>query len=184
MCYLCVRAIHSRGGDYVSHNFRQRSIFYNTRVPGSNIFLAQTTQEAKGNPMAITPYLLYEDVGSALQFLSTAFGFKEYGPQNRGRDGKINHAAMQLGDDVIMMGCPGPTYKNPKRLGDATQNLYVNVENVDAHFERARKAGAKILEEPEDTEYGHRRYGAEDPEGHRWFFAQEIVVKRKTKRSR
>jgi len=127
--------------------------------------------------MAITPYLLYEDVGSALQFLSTAFGFKEYGPQHRGRDGKINHAAMQLGDDVIMMGCPGPTYKNPKRLGDATQNLYVNIENVDAHFERARKAGAKILEEPADTEYGHRRYGAEDPEGHRWFFAQEIAAK-------
>ena len=130
--------------------------------------------------MAITPYLLYEDVGSALQFLLTAFGFKEYGPQHRGGDGKINHAAMQLGDDVIMMGCPGPTYKNPKRLGDATQNLYVNIENVDAHFERARKAGAKILEEPADTEYGHRRYGAEDPEGHRWFFAQEIAAKTKT----
>jgi len=124
--------------------------------------------------MAITPYLLYEDVDGALKFLAKAFGFKKYGPPHRGPDGKINHAAMQLGDDVIMMGCPGPKYKNPKRLGEATQNLYVNIDNVDAHFKRAKKAGAIVLEEPADTEYGHRRYGVEDPEGHRWYFAHEI----------
>ena len=89
-------------------------------------------------------------------------------------DGKINHAAMKLGDDLIMMGCPGSEYKNPKRLGQATQSLYINIANVDRHFQRARKAGAKILEEPTDTFYGHRRYGAEDPEGHQWYFAQDI----------
>jgi uncharacterized glyoxalase superfamily protein PhnB len=59
-------------------------------------------------------------------------------------------------------------------LGQSTQSLYVNVENVDKHFARAKKAAATILEEPADTEYGHRRYGAEDPEGHQWYFAQEI----------
>jgi PhnB protein len=124
--------------------------------------------------MAITPYLLYEDVGGALKFLTKAFGFQKYGAQMRGPAGKVNHAAMKLGDDLIMMGCPGPAYRNPKRLGQATQSLYVNVENVDKHFERARKAGAEILEEPRDTEYGHRRYGAADPEGHQWYFAQEV----------
>ena len=81
---------------------------------------------------------------------------------------------MKLGDDLIMMGYPGSGYRNPKRLGHSTQSLYVNVENVDKHFGRAKKAGATILEAPADTEYGHRRYGAEDPEGHRWYFAQEI----------
>jgi len=124
--------------------------------------------------MAVTPYLLYEDVGGALKFLAKAFGFRKHGAQVLGPDGKINHAAMQFGDDLIMMGCPGSGYRNPKRLGRATQNLYVNVEDVDKHFERARKAGATILEEPTDTEYGHRRYGAADPEGHQWYFAQEI----------
>jgi uncharacterized glyoxalase superfamily protein PhnB len=88
------------------------------------------------------------------------------------KEGKINHAAMKFGDDLIMMGYPGPKYKNPKRLGHSTQSLYVNVDDVDKHFERARKAGAKILEEPKNTFYGHRRYGAEDPEGHQWYFAQ------------
>ena len=125
--------------------------------------------------MAITPYLLYEDVGGALKFLAKAFGFRKYGPENKGPDGKVNHAAMQLGDDeIIMMGHPGPKYKNPKRLGGVTQNLYVNVDDVDKHFARAKKAGAVILEEPADTFYGHRRYGAADPEGHHWYFAQEI----------
>jgi PhnB protein len=125
--------------------------------------------------MTITPYLLYEDVGGALKFLAKAFGFQKYGAQMRGKGGKIQHAAMKLGDDLVMMGCPGPSYRNPKRLGQSTQSLYVNVENVDRHFARAKKAGATILEEPADTEYGHRRYGAEDPEGHQWYFAQEIT---------
>ena len=124
--------------------------------------------------MAITPYLLYDDVGAALKFLSKAFGFQKYGAQVSRPDGKINHAAMKLGDDLIMMGCPGAGYRNPKRLGQSTQSLYINVDNVDKHFERAKKAGATILEVPADTEYGHRRYGAEDPEGHQWYFAQDI----------
>lgn len=131
--------------------------------------------------MSITPYLLYEDLGGALKFLAKAFGFRKYGESMKGPDGKINHAAMQLDDDVIMMGCPGPGYRNPKRLGQVTQNLYVNVEDVDKHFARARKAGATILEEPADTAYGARRYGAADPEGHHWYFACEIR-RRKSKR--
>ncbi len=48
--------------------------------------------------MAITPYLLYEDVAGALKFLSKAFGFKTYGESYKGPDGKINHASMQFGD--------------------------------------------------------------------------------------
>ena len=73
-----------------------------------------------------------------------------------------------------MMGCPGPKYKNPKKLGSATQLLYINIDKVDEHFARAKKAGAKILSKPENTFYGDRRYGAADPEGHQWYFAQHI----------
>jgi uncharacterized glyoxalase superfamily protein PhnB len=125
--------------------------------------------------MAITPYLYYEDVDRALKFLSKAFGFRKYGRPIRTPDSKINHAAMKLGDDVIMMGRPRDAkYKNPRRLGQATQSLYINVDHVDKHFQRAKKAGAKILEEPEDQFYGQRRYGVEDPEGHQWYFAQDI----------
>ena len=83
-----------------------------------------------------------------------------------------------------MMGRPPGKYRNPKRLGEATVLLYVNVKDVDKHFARAKKAGAAIVEEPKDTPYGHRRYGAEDPEGHQWYFAHDIrrpKSKRKSK---
>lgn len=122
----------------------------------------------------VTPYLLYNDVAAALDFLNKAFGLEEYGERFTDAAGRVNHAAMKIGDGVIMMGCPGQDYKNPRTLGNSTQSLYVYVEDVDAHFERARKAGARILNEPEDQFYGDRRYGAEDPEGHQWYFATHV----------
>ena len=123
--------------------------------------------------MAVTPYLFYEDLAAALKWLAKAFGFRKFGPTMR-REGKLTHAAMKLGDGVVMMGYPGPTYQNPRRLGHVTQNLYVTVKGVDKRFARAKKAGAKVLEEPLNTPYGHRRCGVEDPEGHQWFFAEPI----------
>lgn len=134
--------------------------------------------------MAITPYLLYEDVDRALKFLAKAFGFRKCGAQMRDRDGKTSHAAMQLGRDIFMMGRPPGKYRNPKRLGRATVLLYVNVKDVDKHCARAKKAGAAILEEPKDTPYGHRRYGAEDPEGHQWYFAHNIRRPRSQRKPR
>jgi uncharacterized glyoxalase superfamily protein PhnB len=124
--------------------------------------------------MAITPYLYYQDVDAAQKFLAKAFGFRKFGAAMKGPDGKISHAAMQLGKDLIMMGRPPGSYQNPKQLGQATQSLYVNVDDVDKHFKRAKKAGASVLEEPTKTEYGHRRYGVTDPEGHEWYFAHEL----------
>jgi len=133
--------------------------------------------------MPIIPYLLYEDVAGAVKWLAKAFGFRKDGVAMKGPDGKINHAAMKLGDDLIMMGYPGSKYKNPRRLGAVTQNLYVMVNDVDEHFKRAKKAGATILEEPADQFYGQRRYGCADPEGHHWYFAQDIVPARTKKRA-
>ena len=104
--------------------------------------------------MAITPYLYYEDVSRALMFLAKAFGFRKYGIQMKRPDGKISHAAMKCGDALIMMGRPPSGYRNPKRLGQATQSLYIGVKGVDKHFQRARKAGAGVLEEPTDTVQG------------------------------
>lgn len=125
------------------------------------------------NMPRITPYLYYEDVAAALDWLSKAFGFKERLrlPQP---DGKITHAEMELADGVVMLGNPGPDYENPKRLGHVTNNIYVYVDDIDKHFERAKGAGAKILDEPRDQFYGDRRYGVEDPEGHQWYFAQHV----------
>ena len=125
------------------------------------------------NMPRITPYLLYEDVAGALDWLARTFGFSER-MRLPGPDGVINHAEMELADGVIMLGHPGSDYRSPKRLGHVTQHLYVYVDDVDKHFEHARGKGATILAEPEDQFYGDRRYGVEDIEGHHWYFAQHV----------
>jgi uncharacterized glyoxalase superfamily protein PhnB len=122
--------------------------------------------------MAITAYLYYQDVRSALKWLTKAFGFRRYGPSNT-RDGKIVHAAMQFGDGIVMLGDPGPKYKSSKQTMHRTHCLHVEVDNVDRHCARARRAGAKIIAEPSDTPF-ERRYGAADLEGHYWYFAQPV----------
>ena len=121
----------------------------------------------------ITPYLLYEDVDAAVEWLVGVAGFSER-LRMKGPDGRANHAEVALGEGVVMMGNPGPDYQNPKRRGGATQLVYVYVDDVDRHHEAARAAGATILREPEDQFYGDRTYGVEDPEGHHWSFAQHV----------
>jgi uncharacterized glyoxalase superfamily protein PhnB len=81
---------------------------------------------------------------------------------------------MEFNGGVVMLGHPGPAYRNPRRLGQVTRYLYINVDDVDQHCERARAAGAEIVDEPADQFYGDRRYSARDPEGHPWYFAQHV----------
>lgn len=121
----------------------------------------------------ITPYLLYEDGAAAIAFLTSAFGFRET-VRHESPDGRVGHAELALGDGQVYLGEPGPDYRSPKRLGATTVGLYVIVDDVDSHFERAKAAGAEITNEPAEQEYGDRRYAATDPEGHEWFFAQQV----------
>ena len=125
------------------------------------------------NMPRITPYLLYEDVEAALEYLGLNYGFVER-MRIPGEDGKPIHAKMELADGVIMMGNPGPDYESPRRIGKSTQLIYVYVEDVDAHYEQAKAGGAVISTEPEDQFYGDRNYRTEDCEGHQWTFAQHV----------
>jgi PhnB protein len=120
----------------------------------------------------VTPYLLYEDAAAAIEFLQRAFGFQEI-RRMTSPDGRVGHAEIRLGEGEVHLGQPDePT--SPRRLGGATVLLYVVVEDVDAHFARAKAAGAEIIDAPEDQDYGDRRYAARDPEGHVWYFAQPL----------
>jgi uncharacterized glyoxalase superfamily protein PhnB len=121
----------------------------------------------------VTPYLLYADCDQALDWLSRAFGFEEV-LRYTGAEGYVNHAEMRVGDGSIYMGDPGDDYRNPRQTGHESFGIYVLVDDVDAHYERAKAAGAEITEEPADQDYGDRRYSARDPEGHHWYFAQHI----------
>jgi len=131
----------------------------------------------------VIPMLSYEDGFAALQWLAEAFGFREL-MQMSGPDGRLAHAEMQVGGGLIMLATPTPDYEAPKRHREHCEGarrwsavpwvidgVLVHVDDIDAHYKRARAAGAKILSEPE---YGPpaRRYRVEDLEGHRWMFMQ------------
>jgi len=121
----------------------------------------------------ITPYLWYEDVDAALEWLVRAFGFTER-VRVPGPDGRAMHAEVGMGDAVVMMGTPGPDYQNPRHRGGATQLVYVYVDDVDRHHLVAKDEGARILTEPADQRYGDRTYSVEDREGHLWSFAYHV----------
>jgi uncharacterized glyoxalase superfamily protein PhnB len=119
----------------------------------------------------VVPYLFYEDVVAALEFLDRAFGFTEKLRVPRD-DGSIMHAEMSWRGGRIMLGNPGPDYRSPRRAGHVTGQLYVTVDDAEKHWRRAVEAGAEIVSEPEEKPYGALLYEARDVEGHEWSFAQ------------
>ncbi len=127
--------------------------------------------------------LAYEGGLAALEWLAQAFGFRERARQIRA-DGKLTHGEMEAGDGVIMFATPIPDYESPAHHRQTCERarkwsavpwiidgVLVYVEDVDAHFARAKAAGATILTDIQDDAPG-RHYRAEDPEGHRWFFME------------
>jgi uncharacterized glyoxalase superfamily protein PhnB len=124
----------------------------------------------------ITPNVFYDDLAAALEWLTKSFGF-ETRLSMPGPDGSITHAEMQVADSAFMMSPASstPEWGSPRSIGGkVTTTLYIYVDDVDGHFAQARSAGAKILSEPETMFWGDRTYVAEDPEGHRWTFAQHV----------
>jgi PhnB protein len=109
---------------------------------------------------------------AALDFLSRAFGFEERFRMDM-PDGSVG---LGLGEEVVMLASEWPAggVVSPLRLPALHAQIHVMVDDVDAHFTRARAAGATIASEPADQAYGMRSYRAIDPEGHRWIFASEL----------
>jgi uncharacterized glyoxalase superfamily protein PhnB len=122
----------------------------------------------------VTPYLLYEDADAAVDFLTRAFGFREV-RRTSGSAGGV-HVELDVGRDGtrVFLGSPGGDFRGPAKVG-RTSLVYVLVDDVDVHHERAKAAGAAIVEEPNDLPYGHRRYTCDDPQGHEWCFATETT---------
>jgi uncharacterized glyoxalase superfamily protein PhnB len=119
----------------------------------------------------VTPYLLYAEGEAAIRFLTDAFGFREVDRTVGGAGGLHAELEVSPGGGRLYLGQPPSGFRNPGEVG-RTSSLYVLVDDVAAHYERAKSAGAEIIEEPNDLPHGHRRYGCTDPQGHEWFFAQ------------
>ena len=118
--------------------------------------------------------LVYKDVEAAHRFLVEIFGF---GPGTVTRhDGETFHAEVFAGDGVIWLHHESPEHRlaSPATSGTASHCMAIDVDDVEAHFERTKAAGAEIAYEPTDMPYGVREYGARDHEGGLWSFMQPI----------
>lgn len=119
----------------------------------------------------VLPHVVYRNVANAIAWLTKTFGFEEhyrYGEAG----GIVAGAQMHLGNAWIMLHSERAGSGTPARLGSGTQSLTIFVEDVDAHFERAKSAGAEIVEDLHETVYGERQYGAVDLDGHHWLFSR------------
>jgi len=115
----------------------------------------------------VTPYLIVENVGNLMNFLSEVFdavpGEKMILP-----DGSINHGEVRIGDSMVMMG------KANKDNPPVPVMLYVYVENVDQTYDKALKTGAKSIMKPADQFYGDRTAAVADPSGNSWWMASHV----------
>ena len=114
----------------------------------------------------IYPTLTYEDAGTAIAFLTEAFGFERHAVYG-GDNGDIQHAELKLGNGLVMLGSAKDGIEATHGRGGG---IYVVVDDPDAHAARARDAGAELTREPHGTDYGSREYAARDPEGNVWHF--------------
>jgi uncharacterized glyoxalase superfamily protein PhnB len=123
-------------------------------------------------PPTFYPVLRYADAAAAIDWLERALGFDRL-HVTTDADGGVAHAELRFGRGVVMLGTarddadpvPGAGPMSARRL------VYVHVEgDIDAHHDRARAAGADVVMELRDMDYGSREYAARDPEGHLWSF--------------
>ena len=134
----------------------------------------------------IAPAVYYRNAPAMNDWFCQAFGF-EVRLKVMGDDGRIAHSELTLADGLIRVGEElsgderrfDTDRRSPIAAGCNTQNLMVYVDDVDAHCEQARAAGAHVVAEPELHDYGaeywaDRSYGAIDPEGHLWWFSQRV----------
>jgi uncharacterized glyoxalase superfamily protein PhnB len=111
---------------------------------------------------------MYRDVEAAIAWLGKAFGFSEhyrYGDP-------VSGAQVHLGNAWIMLKRASAGEESPRKLGYGTQCLTVFVEDIAAHFQTAKSAGAVIVEKLHETVYGELQYAAEDLDGHLWLFSR------------
>jgi uncharacterized glyoxalase superfamily protein PhnB len=120
----------------------------------------------------IFPAVRYRDADAGVAFLKSAFGATETAV-HRGDDGVIHHAELALGAGLVMVGQyaeNGWLGGDPPRARASTVSVYVVVEDPDRHRALAGEAGAEVVRELEDTDYGSREYSVRDPEGNLWSF--------------
>ncbi len=130
---------------------------------------------AKDTRATVIPCLRYRNAPAAIEWLCDAFGFRKHLVVPNA-DGTIAHAQLSFGNGMIMLGSVlesefGRLMKQPDEIGGAeTQSAYVVVSDADAVHDRAKAAGAEMVMDIRDNDYGGRGFSCRDLEGHIWSF--------------
>jgi uncharacterized glyoxalase superfamily protein PhnB len=139
------------------------------------------TADTRATAPNIYPALGYRDAKAAIRWLCEAFGFEERAVHLAEDGREVVHAELRLGPGIIMLGSQregapsaGEVVSEAARgeldFARIPFSIYVAIDDPDAHCERARAAGAEIVRELNDTDYGSREYAARDLEGNVWSF--------------
>jgi uncharacterized glyoxalase superfamily protein PhnB len=138
----------------------------------------------------IVPMIAYADAAAAIDWLTEAFGFREReGQRFTGEHGVVMHAELERDGAIVMLATPNAEYEGPRRHRETCEaarrwldnpwvidGVLVEVDDVDAHHAHAVAAGASVIRALEDVDgAGMRLYTAEDLEGHRWMFGQQLA---------
>jgi uncharacterized glyoxalase superfamily protein PhnB len=133
------------------------------------------SDNAKMTTTTIIPTLRYRDAGTAIDWLCHAFGFEKH-LVVPGENNTVAHAQLTFGNGMIMLGSArhdeyGHLVRPPQDAEAAcTQSPYIIIADADVHYRRAVAAGAKIVMDIKDEDYGGRGYSCRDPEGNVWNF--------------
>ena len=152
--------------DHGERQCRVRDPFGHEWLLGQDITGASATATMASPPQPnVFPGLRYRDEHGAIDWLERAFGFARHAVFTDDA-GAVVHAELRLGPGIVMIGAAPECEEG--------FNIYVHVEDVDAHHARAVRAGAEITRPLADTSYGSREYGARDVEGHYWYFGSYL----------
>ncbi len=123
----------------------------------------------------VQPYLIFKNAAAAIAFCVQAFGATEKF-RMPGKDGRIGHAEILIGDSTIMLADESPQMEaySPEHYGGSPISLLIYTADCDAVYARALAAGAESLREPADQPYGDRMSGIRDPFGYKWYIATHI----------
>lgn len=124
---------------------------------------------------SITPSIIVRDAAGAIEFYKRAFGAEE-AERMIGPDGKVMHAEIRIGDSVVMLGDENPEWgmQSPLSTNGNPGSLHIYVDDADAAFDHALRAGAKVKQPLEDAFWGDRYGKVTDPYGHQWGIATRV----------
>ncbi|MBB6144212.1 PhnB protein [Silvibacterium bohemicum] len=124
---------------------------------------------------SVQPYLIFKRTGEAIDFYTKAFGAKER-LRMAGKDGRIGHAEIEIGDSCLMMADENASFEafSVEHFGGSPVSLMVYVADCDAMYKQALAAGATSTREPADQPYGDRMAGVKDPFGYFWYLGTRI----------